>query len=392
MGVVLNSVELVIALYVTFIVVYNLIFVTASFNYKEKRKLNSRFPKEIRFAVLVPAYKEDSVILDSVRKNLKVDYPSHLFDVIVVADQLKESTIESLKETDAIVHIVSFQKSTKAKAISSALRAYPDYSHVVILDADNVMDSDFLKYIAFAFENGAVAIQGRRKAKNVNTPYSVLDGISEEISNTIYRQGADGIGLSSPVAGSGMAFSFELISKKLKNSEAIGGFDKEFQIEILKDKLHINYIKEAFVYDEKTSDIEVFENQRKRWISSHFIFLRRYFFLGMKSLFTGRLDLFHMAILIQGQLPRMLNLGLFVVLILVSFMLSHLVLITPFFWLIAFGLYLFSLIVAVPRIYFNKNLVYAGLRMPKMLLTMLGILFKLKESKKTFIHTPHKNI
>lgn len=392
MEVALNIVELVLALYVAFIVTYNLIFVIASFTYRKKGKVISRFPKEIRFAILVPAYKEDSVIVDSVRKNLKVDYPNHLFDVIVIADQLKESTIKSLEETDAIVHAVSFQKSTKAKAITSALNAYPDYSHVVILDADNVMDSDFLKYSAFAFEHGAVAIQGRRKAKNVNTPYSVLDGISEEISNTIYRQGAEGIGLSSPVAGSGMAFSFDLILQKLKNSEAIGGFDKEFQIEILKDKLHINYIKEAFVYDEKTSDIKVFENQRKRWISSHFIFLKRYFFVGVKSLFTGRFDLFHMAILIQGQLPRMLNLGLFVFLIVASLLLLDLVVISPFFWLIAFGLYLLSLILAVPRVYFNKNMIFAALRMPKMLLTMLGILFKLKESKKTFIHTPHKNI
>jgi cellulose synthase/poly-beta-1,6-N-acetylglucosamine synthase-like glycosyltransferase len=392
MVIVINIIEVIIFCYVLFLVAYNLIFLLASFNYRAKKQIRDKFPEFIKFAVLVPAYKEDEVILNTVRKNLSVDYPKELFDIIVIADQLKTSTLDSLKETGAITHVVSFDRSTKAKAISSALNKYCDYSHVVILDADNVMSKDFLKYFAFAFQNGSVAIQGRRRAKNVETSYSVLDGVSEEISNTIYRQGADGLGLSSPVSGSGMGFTYDLIYNKLRNSDAIGGFDKEFQIEILKSRSHIDYIKEAYVYDEKIESIQVFENQRKRWISSHFIFLKRYFSLGIRSFFKGNFDLFHMAVLIQGQLPRMINVGLFVATILFSIALSEVVMINPFIWISALLIYLLSLIIAVPQVYFNKNLVFALLRIPKLIFTMFAILFKLKESKKSFIHTPHKNI
>lgn len=387
-----NSLEIAILLYILFIVSYSLIFVVASMNYKKKSKpANTQF-REIKFAVLVPAYKEDSVIINTVKQNLAVDYPSDSFDIIVIADQLKSTTLEELAKTDAITHIVSFEKSTKAKAISSALDTYRNYSHVVILDADNVMSKDFLSYLADSFQNGSLAVQGRRKAKNVNTPYSVLDGISEEISNTIFRQGAEGLGVSSPIAGSGMAFSYDLIYRKLKASQAIGGFDKEFQIEILKDKAHIHYLKEAYVYDEKTDDVAVFEKQRTRWISSHFIFLKRYFNLGLRSLFNGNFDLFHMAVLMQAQLPRMFNLGLFVLLIIVSFVVSELVIVPAIFWIVTLSLYLSALFLAVPKVYYNRNLIYAMIRIPKLLITMLGILFKMKESKKTFIHTPHKNL
>lgn len=388
----LNSLEIAILLYIIFIVSYSLIFVVASRNYKKKSKpSNTQFGK-IKFAVLVPAYKEDSVILNTVKQNLAVDYPSDSFDIIVISDQLKSTTLRELSKTDAITHIVSFEKSTKAKAISSALDNYPNYSHVVILDADNIMSKDFLTYLAYSFQNGSVAIQGRRMAKNVNTPYSVLDGISEEISNTIFRQGAEGLGVSSPIAGSGMAFSYDLIYQKLKDSNAIGGFDKEFQIEILKGNAHINYIKEAYVYDEKTEELEVFEKQRTRWISSHFIFLKRYFSLGIRSLFKGNFDLFHMAVLMQAQLPRMFNLGLLILLMVLSFILSEAVIVPSIFWMTTLGIYLLTLFLAVPKSYLNKNLIYAVLRIPKLLFTMLGILFKMKESKKTFIHTPHKNI
>jgi cellulose synthase/poly-beta-1,6-N-acetylglucosamine synthase-like glycosyltransferase len=388
----LNSLEIAILLYILFIVSYSLIFVVASRNYKKKSKRSNFQFQNIKFAVLVPAYKEDSVILNTVKQNLEVDCPCGSFDIIVIADQLKSTTLAELAKTDAIIHIVSFEKSTKAKAISSALDTYTNYSHVVILDADNVMNKDFLSYLADSFQNGCLAVQGRRKAKNVNTPYSVLDGISEEISNTIFRQGAEGLGVSSPIAGSGMAFSYDLIYRKLKSSQAIGGFDKEFQIEILKDKAHIHYLKEAYVYDEKTDDVAVFEKQRTRWISSHFIFLRRYFNLGLRSLFKGNFDLFHMAVLMQAQLPRMFNLGLFVLLIILSFVLPELVIVPVIFWIVTLLLYLSALFSAVPKVYYNRNLIYAMIRIPKLLITMFGILFKMKESKKTFIHTPHKNL
>lgn len=391
MIVILNTIEIVVLLYILFIVAYNLVFFIASRNYKKKMKEGNP-SKEIKYAVLIPAYKEDAVILNSVKKNLSIDYPKDLFDIIVIADQLKSDTLKALENTKAITHEVFFEKSTKAKAISNALDIYPNYSHVVILDADNIMSKDFLTYLTYSFQNGSVAIQGRRMAKNVNTPYSVLDGISEEISNTIFRQGAEGLGVSSPIAGSGMAFSYDLIYQKLKDSNAIGGFDKEFQIEILKGNAHINYIKEAYVYDEKTEEIEVFEKQRTRWISSHFIFLRRYFLLGIKSLFKGNFDLFHMAVLMQAQLPRMFNLGLLFLLMVLSFILSEAVMVSSIFWMTTLVIYLLTLFLAVPKSYLNKNLIYAVFRIPKLLFTMLGILFKMKESKKTFIHTPHKNI
>jgi hypothetical protein len=50
------------------------------------------------------------------------------------------------------------------------------------------------------------AVQGHRTAKNTNNSWAILDAISEEINNNIFRKGHRVLGLSSAIIGSGMAF------------------------------------------------------------------------------------------------------------------------------------------------------------------------------------------
>ena len=49
--------------------------------------------------------------------------------------------------------------------------------------------NNFLKKINAAFAHGYVAVQGHRTAKNMNTSWAILDAVSEEINNNIFRKG-----------------------------------------------------------------------------------------------------------------------------------------------------------------------------------------------------------
>ena len=69
-----------------------------------------------------------------------------------------------------------------------------DYEIAVVLDADNIMAADFLTKINTAFDKGFTAVQGHRTAKNINNSWAVLDAISEEINNHIFRKGTPGTG------------------------------------------------------------------------------------------------------------------------------------------------------------------------------------------------------
>lgn len=54
-----------------------------------------------RIAVLVPAYKEDAVILESVQANLRQDYPTDHFRLIVIADSFQQHTLDALAKLAA---------------------------------------------------------------------------------------------------------------------------------------------------------------------------------------------------------------------------------------------------------------------------------------------------
>ena len=50
----------------------------------------------------------------------------------------------------------------------------------------------------------------------------------------------------------------------MKSIKAVGGFDKEIELQILKETRIIGYLEDAYVYDEKVQKAEVFSNQRRR--------------------------------------------------------------------------------------------------------------------------------
>src|SRR5258707_15134605 len=67
-----------------------------------------------RIAGLVPAYKEDGIILSTAKGLLSLGYPEDLYDVDIIADGFQAATVEQLRGTRGKVVDVDFVKSNKA--------------------------------------------------------------------------------------------------------------------------------------------------------------------------------------------------------------------------------------------------------------------------------------
>ncbi len=380
--------EILFVAYFAFCTFYSLLFSLAGHFYQTK-SLTVELEKK-RLAVLIPAYKEDSVIVGTAISALEQKYPRKDFDVIVIADSLKKETLSTLRSLPIIVHEVHFEKSTKVKSLQSALASYPNYYGVIILDADNIMQPNFLEKINSCFCKGCMAIQGQRTAKNKNTPMAVLDGLSEAIANHINRKGAIALGLSSPIIGSGMAFQYTLLKNILSSMDSVGGFDKELQLRTLELGHKIHYVHQAVVLDEKVDSPEVFENQRKRWMSSHYIYLRKFLTKGILSLLEGNLSIFNIAVLYNLQLPRLMNLGVMSIVVFVAILLQSYLTLPIIIWLALWSLYIISFVIAIPKSFLNKDILRALLTAPQTFITIFALHFKLRGANKKFIHTPHK--
>jgi cellulose synthase/poly-beta-1,6-N-acetylglucosamine synthase-like glycosyltransferase len=374
--------------YFVFVTCYSLLFSMAGLFYRTPSF--SKATRNFKIAVLIPSYKEDSVIVSVAKQALLQSYPTASYDVIVIADSLQSSTLIELRKLAIIVHEVHFEKSTKVKSLQSVLNTYGNYEVAVILDADNVMQPEFLTKINQCFNNGWRAVQAQRAAKNRNTSFAVLDGLSEAIANHINRQGSIALGLSSPIIGSGMAFDFALLKNILNTMDSVGGFDKELQLKVLESGTKIHYVKDAIVLDEKVDNPEVFENQRKRWMSSHYIYFKKFFGKGMTSLIKGNFSIFNIAVLYNIQLPRMMNLGLLTIMAAFSIVARNYLFLPFWYWTLLLVLYASSFMLAVPISFLNRSFFKAILTAPRAFITIFALHFKLKGANKKFIHTPHK--
>lgn len=370
---------------------YILFFAVAGLFYREPKLGN---PVKFRkMAIFIPGYKEDAVITEVAISALQQQYPMGMYDVVVIADSFKEETLQILRGLPVKLIEVQFDKSTKSKALNRAMETLKvPYDIAVVLDADNIMASDFLAKINAAFDKGYIAVQGHRRAKNLNNSWAILDAASEEINNHIFRKGHRAAGLSSAIIGSGMAFEYGFFKSMMSQVHAVGGFDKEIELKMLKERIKIAYLDDAMVYDEKIQEADVFGNQRRRWLSAQFHYFRTGFPDACKHLLLkGNLDYFDKAIQFI-QPPRILLLA-GVVLLGTAFAVTNGILGLSFFysmnWIILAMACIFSLLISVPRSFYNSKTLAAVAGLPRGAFMMLLSLLKIRGANKTFIHTKH---
>ena len=285
----MNIIDWVLYIPLTLCVCYLLLYAIASKFYRAPQYPEARTLRHI--AVLFPAYKEDRVILSSVRSFLEQDYPKELFDLVVISDQMQPETNEALRTLPIRLLMADYTESSKAKALAMAMNNIDTdlYDIVVIMDADNVTVPEFLSCINRAFDSGVRSIQAHRTGKNLNTDISILDSASEEINNGFFRSGHNALGLSAGLSGSGMAFDAKWFQQNVQYLQTAGE-DKELESMLLQQRIHTVYLNDLPVFDEKTQKKEAISNQRKRWIAAQFGALRASLPHLPKALLQGNID------------------------------------------------------------------------------------------------------
>lgn len=381
--------------YFTISVVYYFIFCVASLFFKStisnKQELSSL--KKSSFIILIPAYKEDAVIVSTVENVLKQNYPSDLYKIAVLADQLQPDTLAALNALPVQVIEVKFEKSTKAKSLNFAFQhVHSDYELALILDADNHLEEDFLLKANQAYVQGHSVIQAHRTAKNQQNDMAQLDAISEELNNAIFRKGHQALGLPSALIGSGMVFNYQIYRRHMEVINAIGGFDKELELNLLKDKTlpsnKIFYLRDALVFDEKVASTKVFGKQRTRWISAQIKYGLKGAPHALSQLFLKGNIAYFDKVLQHWLPPRLILLGGLGLLICISPLagLQYFIYAASLFA----GLIL-SLIIALPPRLRSYKTLYALRKLPLTLFSMLKAMLNFRKGFKSFIPTPHED-
>ncbi len=365
-------------------VIYLFIFALGSL--KGNYRIPQESPKNHRIAVLFPAYKEDRVIESVVHSFLMQDYPKDKYDVVVISDHMHEMTNESLSELPIKLLIARYENSSKAKALNFAIDSFGDgkYDIVVILDADNTVAPNFLQEINNAYYNGAMAMQAHRVAKNRDTDVAILDGMSEEINNSIFRKGHVRFGMSCALIGSGMAFDYKWFKENVKKLTSAGE-DRELEVLLLSQRVYVEYLEDVEVYDEKIQKSSSFYNQRRRWLAAQFGTLATSIRDLPGAILTGNLD--YADKLLQWMLlPRVVLIGLLTIISLVMSLINWKWSVK---WWVLLFIILLTMSIALPDKIMDHRLRRTLKRIPFIFLLMIANMFRLKGVNKKFIHTEH---
>lgn len=226
-----------------------------------------------RFVILIPAYKQDKVIEQTVLAALSQAYPQRMFDVTVISDHQEELTNMRLAQYPITLLIPNFEESTKAKSLQYAILKLPEfkiYDIALVLDADNIVEQDFLTKVNDAFETAATkAIQLHRISRNRDTAAARMGSIFEEINNNIFRKGHINMGISAALAGSGTAYDFTWFKTNVMKAKTAGE-DKELEALLLKQGYFIDYFDNILLYGEKKRTTSKMNEQHGRWTLQQF--------------------------------------------------------------------------------------------------------------------------
>lgn len=355
-------------------VLYLAVFAIAALIHRNHN--SPRTKKQNRIVVLIPSYMQDEVIEHTVVSILSQAYPQRMFDVTVISDHQSEMTNMRLAQYPITLLTPNFAESTKAKSLQYAILNLPEfkiYDIVLILDADNIVDQDYLQRVNDAFEIAATkAIQTHRISKNRDTTIARLGAIFEEINNAIFRRGHINMGLSSALAGSGTAYDFNWFKTNVMKAKTAGE-DKELEALLLRQEIYIDYFEDIYVYGEKKRTTTKLNQQRGRWASQQFHnFIRNIKFLP-GAIFRKQYDLADK--IIQWMLmPRTTMMA---IMILMSLVLPFIYMTLAIKWWILVSIALFIFALATPDYLVNEMWDNTFLRSP------FSSLWKKIKSKKT---------
>ena len=337
------------------------------------------------FLVLYPAYNEDRVIVSSVQQFFGQYYPYDCFHVAVISDHMQPETNDRLRKLPITLLTPVFEKSSKAKAMQYAMdQIKEEYDYIVILDADNVVASNFLERLNEVCALGYKAIQCHRCAKNNDSNIAVLDGVSEEINNTIFRKAHNRIGLSSALIGSGMCFNFKWFKENVYKLTTAGE-DRELEALLLMQGIYIHYEENIPVFDEKVSNKENFQKQRQRWMTAQIQSLFRMLPYIPQAIKTKNINFIDKTIQ-QALIPRSM-------LIVLTFTMATLMTFLSQVWCLKWWLlFLFvclSLYIATPKALRSHSILGKALSIPMLVWKMMLNMLKIDRKNTDFIHTEH---
>ena len=229
-----------------------------------------RIPRS-RFIILIPAHNEELLLGEVLRKLKSLSYPTTHYEVVVVADNCQDQTADVARSQGATALIRhDLEKRGKGQALNwTILGPLQSWSRpwdaLVIMDADSVLNDDFLWFMDDLLQHGHQALQGYYGVQNPGESWrTALMTVALAAFHFLRPLGRGKLGLPCGLKGNGMCFSRPLVERFGYPATSVVE-DIELALIYLKNGIGVKFAAGAHVFGQMATTTEQADSQRKRW-------------------------------------------------------------------------------------------------------------------------------
>lgn len=246
-----------------------------------------RFPKvdmDNRYAVLISARNEESVVGNLIHSIRGQTYPCELIDIWLVADNCTDATADLARSLGChVVERFDQEQIGKGYALTYLLDhmissgVSDDYDAYFVFDADNLLDKHYIEEMNKAFKSGFKILTSYRNSVNLADNWVSSGSALWFIRESRFLNNSRMVfGSSCHVGGTGFMFSKEIMQRNKGWKFHLLTEDLEFTMDSLLHGDRVGYCGTAILYDEQPVAFAQSWRQRLRW-SKGFLQVFRYY-------------------------------------------------------------------------------------------------------------------
>lgn len=242
-------------------------------------------------AVLVPAHNEEANIARCVSSLLACDPPKAQFSVCVIADNCTDNTADQATKAGAQVLVRSDeQQRGKGYALRYAfdILIKQGIDAILIVDADTLVEKNFVCACEQRFAQGASAVQCRYTVNNPQVSLRTrLMHVALLAFNVLRLRGRERWGLSVGISGNGFGLTQQTLQKVPYHAHSVVE-DLEYHLMLVRAGIRVHFVDATTVRGDMPTEREGAQSQRARWEGGRFRMMQEHIPVLTRAVLAGQ--------------------------------------------------------------------------------------------------------